>query len=247
MWSAYASSVLLCLVMCIAGTARAQSYRQYQYQNSADYDRILRKVERELDTREDARLTTKINKVFSPGPVERQQMSAAEVGPEAAIMTVAVVSACAIAQNVFEYLDKDAARSKPQKEIIQKEMSREDKAFFEYLNGMTFLLNAENDPQAASLAVTSLKKSADLGFCGASNMLGICCWYGNGVQKNQAAAIEWWRKAAEQNDGLAQIYLGDRYCLGDAVAQDSAEAARWYRKAAEQGYARAQTNKHVYH
>ncbi len=43
------------------------------------------------------------------------------------------------------------------------------------------------------------------------------------------------RKAADQGDARAQLYLGYMYDSGRGVPQDHAEALRWYRKAAEQG------------
>jgi hypothetical protein len=65
---------------------------------------------------------------------------------------------------------------------------------------------------------------------------------GEGVTKDAAEAVKWYRKAAEQGDAGAQVFLASRYRYGDGVAKDSAEAAKWYRKAAEQGLDWAQLN-----
>jgi len=63
---------------------------------------------------------------------------------------------------------------------------------------------------------------------------------GTGVAKDDAEAVRWYRKAADQGDSVAQLYLGMRYSDGKGVPKDAAMAASWYRKAAEQGDAGAQ-------
>ena len=54
--------------------------------------------------------------------------------------------------------------------------------------------------------------------------------------------MKWYRKAAEQNDAMAQYNLGCCYANGQGVAKDEVEAVKWYRKAAEQNNAMAQYN-----
>ena len=58
---------------------------------------------------------------------------------------------------------------------------------------------------------------------------------GRGVPKDDAAAVQWYRKAAERQLALAQTNLAVMLENGRGVARDDAEAVRWYRKAAEQG------------
>ena len=70
----------------------------------------------------------------------------------------------------------------------------------------------------------------------------ICYDNGQGVAKDEAEAVKWYRKAAEQNDAEAQYNLGICYANGQGVAKDEAEAVKWYRKAAEQNDAAAQCN-----
>ena len=60
--------------------------------------------------------------------------------------------------------------------------------------------------------------------------------------KNYPEAMRWFRKAAEQGNAEAQVYLGFMYQNGRGVKRDDREAVRWHRKAAEQGEARAQFN-----
>ena len=57
---------------------------------------------------------------------------------------------------------------------------------------------------------------------------------------NEAAAFDWFRKAAEQGSVEGQVKLGDMYDQGQGVNKDEAQAVAWYRKAAEQGHFDAQ-------
>ena len=68
---------------------------------------------------------------------------------------------------------------------------------------------------------------------------GLCA---GGVLKDDAEAVQWYRKAAEQRNDSAQWRLGSVYNYGWGVPEDDAEAVKWYRKAAEQGHASAQFN-----
>ena len=72
--------------------------------------------------------------------------------------------------------------------------------------------------------------------------LGIKYYNGQGVKKDHAEAVSWYRKAAEQGHAQAQSNLGYLFDNGEGVEQSDVEAARWYRKAADQGYADAQFN-----
>jgi TPR repeat protein len=63
---------------------------------------------------------------------------------------------------------------------------------------------------------------------------------GLGVPEDDAEAVKWYRKAAEQGNASAQYYLGFMYANGEGVPQDDAEAEKWHRKAAEQGFSFAQ-------
>jgi TPR repeat protein len=66
---------------------------------------------------------------------------------------------------------------------------------------------------------------------------------GQGVVKDDAEAVRWFRKAADQGDAGAQNNLGVMYEQGrGGLVKDEAEAIRWYGKAADQGYSRAQNN-----
>ena len=69
---------------------------------------------------------------------------------------------------------------------------------------------------------------------------GIYEFGGDGVDKNYAEAVYWYRKSAEQGYTDGQYFLGRMYQNGYDVSQDDATAIYWYRKAAQQGHESAQ-------
>lgn len=89
---------------------------------------------------------------------------------------------------------------------------------------------------------SSLKRRAEAGNASDQYALGLRYFDGNGVAKDPAQAVVWWRKAAEQGDAEAQYNLGWAYSNGEGVPKDAAQAVAWYRKAAGQGLATAQYN-----
>ena len=91
-------------------------------------------------------------------------------------------------------------------------------------------------------AFDETKAKAEGGYDWAQVSLGSMYENGDGVPKDSAAAVKWYRKAADQGNVWAQDALGTMYANGDGVAKDSVEAVWWYRKAADQGYALAQHN-----
>ncbi|MDR2213450.1 MAG: sel1 repeat family protein [Pseudomonadales bacterium] len=70
--------------------------------------------------------------------------------------------------------------------------------------------------------------------------LGVQYQTADGVPKDDAKALAWLRKAADQGLAEAQLYIGWMYQTGDGVAQDDAQALAWIGKAAQQGLADAQ-------
>ena len=64
---------------------------------------------------------------------------------------------------------------------------------------------------------------------------------GRGVPRDDAQAVRWYRKAADQDYPPAQYSLGVMYANGRGVPRDDSHAMTWYRKAAEQGYVPAQS------
>ena len=90
--------------------------------------------------------------------------------------------------------------------------------------------------------VPTLTAMAEAGNAAAQNNLGVMYDNGTGVAQDYAAAVSWYRKAADQGYAAAQNNLGVMYDNGTGVAQDYAAAVSWYRKAADQGVAQAQYN-----
>ncbi len=70
--------------------------------------------------------------------------------------------------------------------------------------------------------------------------IGICYQTGNGIEKNEKKAVEWYEKAANQGNADAQTCLGLCYGMGIGVTEDFSQAIKWWRKAANQGNAQAQ-------
>ena len=70
-------------------------------------------------------------------------------------------------------------------------------------------------------------------------ILMLCEFYRHGrgtIPKDRAKALEFYRRAAEQNLDAAQLGLGCMYYKGLGVAQDLVEALRWWQLAAAQGH-----------
>ena len=55
-----------------------------------------------------------------------------------------------------------------------------------------------------------------------------------GLPKDIGQAVQWYRRAAEQNHPIAQARLGDLYADGRGVPRNDLEALAWYRRAAAQ-------------
>lgn len=90
-------------------------------------------------------------------------------------------------------------------------------------------------------AVLKYRKAAEMvGDALSQRYLGFMYASGTGVTKDEAEAVKWYQKAAEQGDVRAQFNLGHMYDHGRGVTQDDAVTVKWYRKAAEQGDADAQ-------
>ena len=76
----------------------------------------------------------------------------------------------------------------------------------------------------------------------ACNRLATAYWSGDGVEKDEGAAVKWWIKASELGHAGAQFSLGVCYRQGRGVALSYENGFHWYQKAADQGDAEAQCN-----
>ena len=62
---------------------------------------------------------------------------------------------------------------------------------------------------------------------------------GKGVPENNAEAVKWFRKAAEQGEADAQSNLGRMYARGDGVSRDRVTGYMWCSLAEAQGHKKA--------
>ncbi len=102
-------------------------------------------------------------------------------------------------------------------------------------------IDSEKKAVAAAKGVNDLSELASDGNVEAAFVLGSIYGNGDGVAKDSAEAVKWYRMAAERGHAGAQHNLGASYAAGEGVVKDSAEAVKWYRKAAEQGDVSAQS------
>lgn len=97
-------------------------------------------------------------------------------------------------------------------------------------------------------AFVQFKQSAEKGDVPSQVLLAMMYASGSGVNSDSAAAIEWYRKAAENNDAAAQYNLGTWYQKGQGgLQQDDAEAFKWIEKSAKNGNDLAQGKLSVFY
>jgi TPR repeat protein/serine/threonine protein kinase len=92
----------------------------------------------------------------------------------------------------------------------------------------------------ASKDYVRIRALAETGSAEAQNYVGVMYRTGQGIPKDDAQALAWYRKAADQGLALAQSNIGAIYALGRGVPKDDNQAVIWYRRAADQGLAMAQ-------
>jgi uncharacterized protein len=110
--------------------------------------------------------------------------------------------------------------------------------------------DALQDAQTAVLrkdyptALRLLEPMAQSGNAVAQLRLALLHYHGHGVRENDAAALQWFERAARQGLADAQYHLGNMYAYGLAALPADADAGRlaaqWYFEAARQGHADAQ-------
>jgi hypothetical protein len=88
--------------------------------------------------------------------------------------------------------------------------------------------------------VASDRSDADYADAEVQFGLGLQFATGAGAALDFAQAADWYRKAAEQNHGLAQFNLGVMYARGQGVVRNDAESAVWFGRAAVLGDAGGQ-------
>jgi S1-C subfamily serine protease len=81
---------------------------------------------------------------------------------------------------------------------------------------------------------------AEQGDMHAQSNLGFLYEYGQGVGRDEAQAVHWYRQSAGNGLAVAQFNLGMMHAEGRGTRQDPLRAAYWLQQAAEQGLADAQ-------
>ena len=134
-------------------------------------------------------------------------------------------------------------QSERQSETIKSPLGK--KFFRVLLSGLFALMLAAGcktaPPKGTHGYNKGLLKSANHGNAEAQYFLGKSYESGDGVAKDSAKAVKWYREAANQGVPWAQFCLGRMCYNGDGVAQDHSEAFYWVQKAAVKGLAEAQT------
>ena len=95
---------------------------------------------------------------------------------------------------------------------------------------------------ARALVFDDIKAKAAAGDAAAQYQVGADYEEGQDVTADDAQALQWYRKSADQGYAAAERKLGGRYFAGNGVEKNLAEAYQWYSKAAAQGDADAQYN-----
>jgi TonB family protein len=93
-----------------------------------------------------------------------------------------------------------------------------------------------------AVALSRLRRYAELGHGPASVVVGRMYLDGQGVAANPATAARYFRFGADNADALAANYLAELYAAGKGVPRDPAEAVRLWRKAGHLGNAFAAHN-----
>ena len=73
----------------------------------------------------------------------------------------------------------------------------------------------------------AVRQAAEQGDAAAQYNLGLMYANGEGVPKDDAEAVKWYRLAAEQGQANAQHNLGVMYANGEGVLKDSVLAHMW--------------------
>ena len=115
---------------------------------------------------------------------------------------------------------------------LKEESGPEDEAIKLYKQAIELFDRQDKDVECAEL----LRQSAELGYVWAQLFYGRFLCKGIGTALDPAEAVEWFRKAADQDCPAAYYELGVCYENGEGVERDLVEAETWYRKAVDGGF-----------
>lgn len=119
--------------------------------------------------------------------------------------------------------------------------SNQEQAKELYQQAIKYLNDSKNIKSNQQKIFDLLTQSANLNYAPAQVDLGKIYYFGFAGKKDDASALMWFKKAAEQGDAKGQYQLGQMYTEGKAGLKESEkDASVWYEKSADQGYAPAQ-------
>jgi TPR repeat protein len=93
---------------------------------------------------------------------------------------------------------------------------------------------------SSSGEISVLYQQAKANDAAAQYMLGLRLLHGEGLQRNEAEAVTWFRQAAQSGNPSAEFELGMAYILGRGVRQDSVEGYTWLTLASKNGDTQAE-------
>ena len=106
-------------------------------------------------------------------------------------------------------------------------------------------LDASGQVATVSNANDAVGVMAQQGNPAAQTHLGVLLATGEGVERDPATAVRWFRRAAEQGLAEAQTRLALMYAQGEGVARDEVEALAWFQVAARGGDEDAARNSQI--
>ena len=121
---------------------------------------------------------------------------------------------------------------------LKAEDTPEARAEALYKEAIELFERQDKDIECAEL----LRQSAELGHVWAQLFYGRFLCKGIGTALDPKSAVEWFRKAADQNSPDAFYELGVCYENGEGVEKNLDEALTWYRKAVDGGFEGAQSS-----
>lgn len=104
-----------------------------------------------------------------------------------------------------------------------------------FLLSISFSVAAEEMDLSDTAVLTEMTEMAEHGYLDAQIILADWYYNGNEVEKNYAAAADYYQLAAEQGHERAQCILGGMYFLGKGVKKDMTKARYWLALAADNG------------
>ena len=110
---------------------------------------------------------------------------------------------------------------------------------------LVFVLLAAAGFAADTPMVAEWRKKAEAGDAKFQVLMGACYAddaSSDGVPKDDAEAVKWIRKAADQGDAEAQFNLGNMYYSGTGVPKDLVQAHVWWNIAGAKGLEDAKKN-----